>query len=746
MVKKSILIVEDERVSATDLKDTLISFGYEVTGIAVSGEQAIRMVDVTIPDLILMDIRLSGKLTGIDAAEQILRNHAIPIIYLTAYADPDLVERAKLTKPYGYLLKPYDERGIRTEIEIALYKFGLDQDLQREYARLEQRVMERTGELTRINAELKKSETRYRLLFERSGEGIFIIDAGKEARGRIAEVNTAGAVMHGYPQEELLKMKITDLALPENLITAPTQFAAILSGEWIEGEVSHFRKDGSVFPIDFRACLVELDGHNCIYLVIRDISEQKRIRDEIVKARDEWELTFNAVTDLIAIIDNNFRIVRMNRAMADRLGTSPEKAVGHHCYEAVHNTSCPPDLCPHRLLLSDGKPHIVDIHEDHLNGDFILSVAPVLDPSGKVSGSVHVLHDITGRKHAEEALKESEKKYRTILENMQDLFYRTDLKGKITMINAAGARFAGYASPDELIGMDATVMYAEPKRREQFLSDLQQKGALSEYPLTLRVRDGSIRYATTNSHFYCDAHGTIIGVEGIIHDITSLQQTKDALRMANKKLNLLSSITRHDIRNQLQALRTYIQLSDLVSNPRQLAEYFRKEEIIADNIERQISFTHDYEDMGIKSPIWQSVESIVSTVASVLPVQNIRIEPVCPGLEIFADPLLEKVFYNLIDNALRYGGPDMTMIRISSQESDMGVVITVEDNGAGISAEYKKRLFERGFGHHTGLGLFLSREILSITGITITGNSEPGKGARFEILVPKGGYQFTLTT
>ena len=106
--------------------------------------------------------------------------------------------------------------------------------------------------------------------------------------------------------------------------------------------------------------------------------------------------------------------------------------------------------------------------------------------------------------------------------------------------------------------------------------------------------------------------------------------------------------------------------------------------------------------------------------------------------------LLEKVFYNLFDNALRYGGPKMTTIRFSYQESGQGILISVEDDGVGITTEDKKRLFERGFGHHTGLGLFLSREILSITGITITENGEPGRGARFEIVVPKRGFRFSV--
>ena len=111
--------------------------------------------------------------------------------------------------------------------------------------------------------------------------------------------------------------------------------------------------------------------------------------------------------------------------------------------------------------------------------------------------------------------------------------------------------------------------------------------------------------------------------------------------------------------------------------------------------------------------------------------------------EIFADPLFEKVFYNLFDNALRYGGAGLQSIRVSSQESEGCLTIVCEDDGDGIPADEKEKIFERGFGKNTGLGLFLSREILAITGITIIENGVTGKGARFEITVPKGAYRFS---
>jgi signal transduction histidine kinase len=145
--------------------------------------------------------------------------------------------------------------------------------------------------------------------------------------------------------------------------------------------------------------------------------------------------------------------------------------------------------------------------------------------------------------------------------------------------------------------------------------------------------------------------------------------------------------------------------------------------------------------MGVKAPVWQNVSALVRRIIARLPMRDIHVDGGDPALEVFADPLLEKVFYNLIDNSLRYGGEQMTSIRVTALKEKRHLVISVEDDGVGISAKDKTRLFTKGFGTHTGLGLYLSREILSITGMTITEKGEPGKGARFEITVPKGAWR-----
>jgi len=236
------------------------------------------------------------------------------------------------------------------------------------------------------------------------------------------------------------------------------------------------------------------------------------------------------------------------------------------------------------------------------------------------------------------------------------------------------------------------------------------------------------------------------GYEGflfVLRDITERKQSELALAEANHKIGLLSAITRHDIRNQLMALKAYLQLSEeSADNPAELPEYLAQGQKIADTIDHQIAFTRDYENMGSNPPAWQSVSACIEKAMADLFTGDIRIDVECTGLLVFADPLLEKVFYNLIDNALRYGGDHLSVIHVTAQEEDTLLVLVFEDDGTGIAPEDKLRLFNRGFGKNTGLGLFLIREILSITGITITETGIPGSGARFEIRIPAGKFRY----
>lgn len=230
----------------------------------------------------------------------------------------------------------------------------------------------------------------------------------------------------------------------------------------------------------------------------------------------------------------------------------------------------------------------------------------------------------------------------------------------------------------------------------------------------------------------------------VLRDITERKEAELALADANRKIRLLTSITRHDIRNQLTGLSGYLELSrDSVDNPVDMTRYVSRMQLVAKAIENQIAFTRDYENLGGGPPVWQDVSSCVWKAMEGLPFGNVRVRTDPMQIEVLADPLLGKVFYNLFDNALRYGGNRMTEIHVSSTTKDGARILVVRDNGEGISAEDKQKVFSKGYGRNTGLGLFLTREILSLTGITIQETGEPGTGARFEIRVPVDKFRFT---
>jgi signal transduction histidine kinase len=231
-------------------------------------------------------------------------------------------------------------------------------------------------------------------------------------------------------------------------------------------------------------------------------------------------------------------------------------------------------------------------------------------------------------------------------------------------------------------------------------------------------------------------------VFGVIHDITERKRVEKNLRTVTKKLNLLSSITRHDILNQLMVLKGFLVLAKDRAKDPELEDFLLKARKSTDTVERQIVFTRDYEEIGMKEPVWQSVSMNLVRAKGNLDVEGVRFIQEPPDIEVYADPLFEKVFYNLIDNSLKYGKPRLTAIHVSFKETDNSLTIFYEDDGAGISEQDKKFLFERGFGKNTGLGLFLVREILALTGITIRETSVGTGGVRFEITVPEGAYRF----
>jgi signal transduction histidine kinase len=238
-----------------------------------------------------------------------------------------------------------------------------------------------------------------------------------------------------------------------------------------------------------------------------------------------------------------------------------------------------------------------------------------------------------------------------------------------------------------------------------------------------------------------DAEGRTIKTHGANQDITERKRDEEALRQANKKLKLLSGINRHDIRNQLMTLNGYIALLHKKIPDPSYNDYFSRITAASSQVRSLIEFTKEYELIGVQAPTWQEVRTLVDHAGKEgMSGQIALINDLPAGATMYADPLIAKVFFNLVDNAVRHGGKIKTL-RFSSEERNGDRIIVCEDDGDGIVPDEKELIFDLGFGKNTGFGLAISREILDITGITIKETGEAGKGARFEITVPVGQYR-----
>ncbi|WAI02398.1 sensor histidine kinase [Methanogenium organophilum] len=234
-----------------------------------------------------------------------------------------------------------------------------------------------------------------------------------------------------------------------------------------------------------------------------------------------------------------------------------------------------------------------------------------------------------------------------------------------------------------------------------------------------------------------------IWMVGITQDVSTYYAARAAIMEANTKIKLLTSITRHDVLNQVMVVRMLIELAGMepkdAMSP-EVKEIVTKIDNAAALIEEQISFTRDYEDLGTYTPSWQNVATVAAQAAGVVSRTGISFSCNTGTLEVYADPMFRKVIENLFENAQRHGG-GVTALSVRFDYRGAGACLVVEDNGRGVPDELKKRIFSQGYGKNTGFGLFLSKEILALTNITITEEGTEGKGSQFVMHIPAGGYR-----
>jgi len=338
--------------------------------------------------------------------------------------------------------------------------------------------------------------------------------------------------------------------------------------------------------------------------------------------------------------------------------------------------------------------------------------------------------------------RESEEKFRILVEkSLIGVYIIQD--DRFIHVNPRFAEIFGY-SQEEILRDLKVVDLVLPEDRNLVLENLEvrlsNKVKSLHYTFRGLRRDRQsmdVEVAGTRALF----HGQPI-IVGTLVDVNGHAPTDSDLLRANRNLSILNNLTCHDIANRLTVLRGRLKVIRNQHDDPVLLKQVAGVDEATRAIHRHLETARIYQNIGLNSLGWQNVTEIITKELELSAVPNLKSTLDIADLEILADPLLNRVFSNLIENTTRHG-THATEIHVSCQKSAGSLTLIFEDNGEGISMECKERIFEQGFGRNTGMGLYLSKEILSGTGITITETGRPGKGVRFEISVPEHAWRIT---
>jgi len=325
---------------------------------------------------------------------------------------------------------------------------------------------------------------------------------------------------------------------------AESYHSAIVGGQefWFD-EYRILHGSGEFIFVRDRACIVRDEDGRPVRVTgaMSDITGLKRAEEASLQARKDWERTFDAVPDLIAIIDTNHRIVRANKALASRLAMSQQECVGRKCHSIVHGTEEPLENCPHSQLLKDGCEHAGEVCEDRLGGDFFVTTSPLHDQQGRLIGSVHVARDITETKQKEQALRWSEAELKAAQRSAHIGGFRREIETDVATWSEEFNRIAGRdpALPAPSYEELAHVWTPESWTRLSAALEQSRRGIPQELDLELVRPDGTIRWVIGRIEAQYNARGQAVQLHGTVQDITERKQAEQNLRESEDKLRLL---------------------------------------------------------------------------------------------------------------------------------------------------------------------------------------------------------------
>ena len=587
---------------------------------------ALAMAAADQPDLALVDIILQEDEGGIATAEELQKHYDLPIVFLTAFSTPEIMERAKKTAPAGYLLKPFRDKELITTIELALHKHQLLATIQ--------------------------------------------------------------------------------------------------------------------------------------------------------KAKQDWEQTFDAMPDMVAIIDDQFRITRLNRTMADRLHVNPDEVIGRHCYQVIHGSDQPPADCPHTAMLANGRAHSMEMEEKTLAGHFQFIAAPIKDVDGRSNGSVHIIRDISERKQAEQQQKKSQAMLQAVIDGVTDAVTVIGIDYRILLANRISRAVHGDASLAVL-----------PEFCYQHLHEQGSPCTGTEHPcpmqevLRLKTPVTTIHHHPAKNGKLCpveliaspllDDEDNLVGIIEVGRDISErLRLEKERREMEirlfqqqkDDSITTLAGGIAHDFNNTLTAVLGNAELAQMKTEPH--GECGQHLQLIINAAQHMAHLTSQllaYAKGGKYRTEFLHLNEIIAETMALAYKGKASGNKVISNLAADLGPvqadasqirqMLVNIFNNAFESMIKEPGVltvrSMNVVHDLAFETTMGrrcpageyVRITVSDTGTGVPDDLRQKIFEPFFSTKfigRGLGLAAASGIANNHGgCILLDPAVAGMGATFQILLPR---------
>jgi len=479
--------------------------------------------------------------------------------------------------------------------------------------------------------------------------------------------------------------------------------------------------------------------------IFEDITERKLAEETLRESEEFLSGIVENIPLMIFVKDaKDLRFVRFNRAGEELLGYSREELLGKNDYDFFPKDQADFFSEKDRAVLTGEV--LLDIPEEpivtRILGERTLHTRkiPVLDSNGEPRFLLGISEDITEQKEAEASLRDSEERYRSLVDITDTGYLVLDNRGPVIDANAVYLPLIGRASRAEILGHPVTEWTAthDSERNAREVEKCLKTGHVRGLEVDYLRPDGSLQPVEINATVFHAAGGDIVLT--LCRDISDRKRTNTALQQARNKLALLNAVTFQDIQTAAFSLAAYQELVKAAPIDQKARSYIEKQEVFLKKMVDTLDFAKNYQEMGIHPPRWQNVRQVFLFAISHLDFLHMKQNINLANLEIFADPLFEKALFNIMQNVLEHGSR-ATEVTLFFVEHPENLVLVIEDNGVGIPPEEKNMIFDRGYGKGSGLGLFLVREVLSITGMSIRETGTSGQGTRYEIMVPKGAYR-----